>query len=134
MKFDRKLLLIAPTIILVLIVAAIASTGMQLRVLTEAEKTWKDRSEFVSSVESRKRTLSQTQAVELLRISLDVENRRTMAIRSAVDLLYALAAMTLLCVVMLAFGIRRVPREHWPRFKRAGPPADAAAESSSAAP
>jgi len=114
--FDRKLLLIAPTIVLAFIVAGLVYAAVQLHVLGSAASSWKERSDFIASVERQEKTLTQRQAVSLLRLSLDVEDRRTAAIVAAYDLLLALAIMTAACVVVLALAIRRIPREHWPRF------------------
>jgi hypothetical protein len=116
MKLDRKLLLIAPTIVLVFIVAGLIYSALQLRMLTVGSDSLKDRSEYIASVERHERTINAAQAVGLIRLSLDVEARRTAAVKAAQDLLIALAVMTALCCVVLVLGIRRVPREHWPRF------------------
>jgi len=116
MQFDRKLILIAPTIVLAFVVAGLLYAAAQLRVLGSVSETWKDRSDFITAVEHGRRTLDQRQAVGILRLSLDVEAKRTAAINAAYDLLLALAVIAGLCCVALADGIRRVPREHWPRF------------------
>jgi len=129
MKFDRKLLLIAPTIVLVFIVAGLIYASLQLRMLTVGSDGMKDRSDFIASVERGERAINARQAVGLIRLSLDVEARRTAAIKAAYDLLRALAVMCGVCCVVLVLGIRRVPREHWPRFSfgradaEPGPPA-----------
>jgi hypothetical protein len=117
MQFDRKLLLIAPTIVLVFVAAGTLYAAVQLRQLVAGGDTWKARSEFLTSVERGTQTLNQRQAVGLLRLSLDVETRRTAAIDAAYDLLLALAAMSAVCLAVLAFGVSRVPREHWPTFQ-----------------
>jgi hypothetical protein len=116
MKFDNKLLLIAPTIVLGFIVAGLVYASMQLRMLTVGSDSLKERSDFIASVERQERTINAPQAVALIRLSLDVEARRTAAVGAARDLLLALAAMTAVCCVVLSIGIRGVPREHWPRF------------------
>jgi len=129
MKLDRKLLLIAPTIVLVFIVAGLIYAALQLRMLTAGSDSLKDRSDYIASVERKERTINPEQAVGIIRLSLDVEARRTAAVKAAQDLLIALAVMTGLCCVVLVLGIRRVPREHWPRFSfgrtdpNVGPPA-----------
>jgi len=129
MTFDRKLLLIAPTIVLAFIVAGMAYATTQLRVLNSGEDTWKERSNFVAAVERKEKSLTPAQATTLLKLSLDVEARRAAGIRAAHDLLFALAIMTAICVLVLVFAIRRIPREHWPRFNFGG----ASRESSSSA-
>ena len=124
MRLDRKLLLIAPTIVLVLVVAGLVYAAAQLHVLGSVSDTWKERDAFVSSVEHGQRAMTERQAVGLLRLSLDVESRRTAAITASRDLLIALAAIAFASCIALGIGIRSVPREHWPRF-RFGRSADA---------
>jgi hypothetical protein len=115
-RLDRKLLLIAPTIVLVLVVAGMAYAATQLHVLGSVSDTWKERDAFVSSVEHGKRSMTERQAVGLLRLSLDVETKRSAAIVASRELLIVLAGIALLSCGALAAGIRSVPREHWPRF------------------
>lgn len=117
LKFDRKLLLIAPTIVLVFIVAALIYAGVQVRALTSGEDTWSKRREFVAAVAAGEKTMSAEQAVGLLSISLEVEGRRAAALHDAYELLLVLAGITAACCGALSFGIRRVPREHWPRIR-----------------
>jgi hypothetical protein len=117
LKLDRKLLLIAPTIVLVFIVAALAYAGVQIRALTSGEDTWATRRDFVASVAAGQKTMSAEQAVGLLNISLEVEGRRAAALHDAYELLLTLAGITAVCCVVLSFGIRKVPREHWPRLR-----------------
>lgn len=118
MKLDRKLLLIAPAIVLLFIVGGMFYATEQLRVLSRERSTWQERSDFVASVENGKRALAERQALTILRYSLEVERKRTAAIDAASDLLLALSVFAAVCLVVLADGIRRVPREHWPRFER----------------
>jgi hypothetical protein len=115
-RLDRKLLLIAPTIVLVFVVAGMVYAALQLRVLSNVGTTWKDRSDFIASVERGEKTLEQRQSLALLRYSLDVEAKRTEAIVATRDLLIVLSAIAVLSCAALALGIRSVPREHWPRF------------------
>jgi hypothetical protein len=119
-RFDRKLLLIAPTIVLFFIVAGVIYAAVQLHVLGSVSDSWKDRSAFIAAVEAGQKTLETRQAVGLLRLSLDVEARRTAAITATRDLLIALSIMAGVTCCILAVGVRGVPREHWPRlsFKR----------------
>ena len=117
MRLDRKLLLIAPTIVLVFVAAGIVYAALQLRVLSSVGDTWKDRNAFIASVERGERTLDQRQSLGLLRYSLDVEVKRTEAIAATRDLLMVLSAVALASCVTLVFGIRTVPREHWPRLQ-----------------
>ena len=118
MRLDRKLLLIAPTIVLGFVVAGMIYAVVQLRVLSNVGTTWKDRSDFIASVERGDKKLEQRQSLALLRYSLDVEAKRTEAIVATRDLLIVLSAIALLSCGALALGIRTVPREHWPRFGR----------------
>lgn len=89
----------------------------QLHVLSSVSDTWKDRSDFVASVERGEKRLDQRQAMELLDYSLQVESRRTAAITASRDLMITLAAVALVSCGVLAYGIRSVPREHWPRLR-----------------
>jgi hypothetical protein len=115
-RFDRKLLLIAPTIVLFFVAAGVIYSAVQLHVLSSVSETWKERSAFIAAVEAGQKTLETRQAVGLLRLSLDVESRRTAAIVASRDLLIALSIMVVGCCCVLAFGIRGVPRQHWPRL------------------
>ena len=116
MRLDRKLLLIAPAIVLVFVAAGMAYTALQLRVLGSVSDTWKERSDFIASVERGDKTLDQRQAVSLLQFALQVEEKRTAAIAASRDLLITLSIVELVACVVLVFGIRTVPREHWPRL------------------
>ena len=116
MRFDRKLLLIAPTIILFFVAAGVIYAAAQLHVLGSVSETWKERSAFIAAVEAGQKPLETRQAVGLLRLSLDVEARRTAAITASRDLLIALSIMAVVCCCVLAIGIRGVPRQHWPRL------------------
>src|SRR4051812_1943369 len=93
-----------------------AYAATQLHVLGSVSDTWKERDAFVSSVERGQRSMSERQAVGLLRLSLDVETKRSAAIVASRDLLIVLAGIALVSCGALAVGIRSVPREHWPRF------------------
>ncbi len=119
MRLDRKLLLIAPTIVLFCVAAGLIYTANQLHVLGSVSDTWKDRSAFIAAVESGQKTLEARQAVNMLRYSLDVEERRTAAIAASRDLLIVLSIIAVASCVTLGVAIRAVPREHWPRFERA---------------
>lgn len=116
-RLDRKLLLIAPTVVLVFVVAGMVYTTVQLRVLGSGSDSWKDRSDFIAAVERGEKKLDLRQTTDILRLSLTVEARRTDAIAAARDLMIALSAMAFVACGVLAFGIRSVPREHWPRFQ-----------------
>jgi len=115
-RLDRKLLLIAPTIVLVFVVAGLVYATLQLRLLSDAGNSWKDRNTFIASVERGEKTLEPRQSLALLRYSLDAEAKRTDAIVAMRDLLVVLSAIALLSCGVLVLGIRTVPREHWPRF------------------
>lgn len=117
MRLDRKLLLIAPAIVLFFVVAGIVYAGFQMRVLSSVSDTWQERSDFIASVERGEKQLSQQQAMGLLRHALEVESKRTSAIAASRDLLFLLAAIALVSCAVLAIGIRGVPREHWPRLE-----------------
>ncbi len=116
MRLDRKLLLIAPTIVLFFVAAGLIYAATQLHVLQSVGDTWKDRSAFIASVESGQKQLETRQAVTMLRYSLDVEERRTAAISASRDLLIELSIIAVACCIALGIGIRSVPREHWPRL------------------
>jgi len=115
-RLDRKLLLIAPTIVLVCVVAGLLYATLQLHILTDVSSTWKERSDFVSAVQRGEKKMNDGQAVNVLRFALDVEAKRTAAILATRDLLVVLSIMALASCAVLAVGIRSVPREHWPRF------------------
>jgi hypothetical protein len=116
-RLDRKLLLIAPAIVLVFTVAGIAYAAFQMHVLSSVSDTWQGRSDFIASVERGEKQLSQQQAMGLLRHALEVESKRTSAIEANRDLLVVLSAIALVSCGVLAIGIRGVPREHWPRLE-----------------
>ena len=116
MRFDRKLLLIAPTIVLVFVIAGLIYTAMQLHVISSVGETFKERSDFVAAVERGEKTLDARQATGLLKWAMEVEAKRTSAIESIRDLMIALSTVALVCCGVLALGIRSVPREHWPRL------------------
>lgn len=116
MRLDRKLLLIAPTIVLACVIAGMIYTAMQLNLLASVSASWKDRNDFITAVEHGKKPLSERQAMNILRFSLDVEERRTEAITASRDLIGWLAGIAGAACVVLIIGIRSVPREHWPRF------------------
>ena len=117
MRLDRKLLLIAPAIVLVLVVAGMLYASEQLHVLAEVSGSERDRSDFIAAVAAGKKPLNEQQAVELLRWQLEVESRRTAAIAASRDLMLELAAIAFVACAVLGIGIRGVPREHWPRFR-----------------
>lgn len=116
MRLDRKLLLIAPAIVLVLVVGGMLYASEQLHVLANVSSSEKDRGDFIAAVAAGKKPLTNRQAVELLQWSLEVESRRTAAITASRDLLIELSAIGLVSCVVLGIGISGVPREHWPRF------------------
>jgi hypothetical protein len=115
-RLDRKLLLIAPAIVLVLVVAGMLYASTQLHLLAKAGSGAKDRAEFINAVAAGKKPLSERQAVELLQWEIEAESRRTAAIVASRDLLIELSAIALVSCIVLVIGIRGVPREHWPRF------------------
>jgi hypothetical protein len=115
-RLDKKLLLIAPAIVLFFVVAGMLYAAMQLRVLGGVGDSFKDRSDFIAAAERGEKTLTQRQSTGLLRLSLDVETRRTAAINATEELLVVLAGIAFVSCIVLVVGIRSVPREHWPRF------------------
>jgi len=119
-RLDKKLLLIAPTIVLVLVVAGMVYAAVQLHVLASVSETEKDRDAFIASVERGEKPLDPRQSLSLLRVGLDVETKRTAAIVASRDLLVELAAIGLVSCIVLAVGVRSVPRPYWPRFGEAG--------------
>jgi len=122
-RLDRKLLLIAPTIVLVFVVAGIVYAANQMHVLASVSDTLGERREFVAAVEKGEKPLDQRQALNIIHAQFDVEARRSAALTAARDLLIELSAIAVASVGVLAMGIRSVPREHWPRmsFRREQP-------------
>jgi hypothetical protein len=110
MRLDRKFLLIAPSLVLVLVVAGLFYTVTKLRQIVEASEGWDRRDAYIASVEHGQRQLDARKAVGLVRLSLDAERRRTEAIRAATELLVVLGTMNLACAVALLLTIRRLPR------------------------
>lgn len=119
MRLDRKLLLIAPTIVLFCVAAGLIYASIQLHVLESLGDSWKDRSTFIASVESGEKKIETRQAVTMLRYSLDVEARRTAAITASRDLLVTLSIVAAVSCLVLGIGVRSVPRQHWPKLGRA---------------
>jgi hypothetical protein len=117
-KFDRKLLLIAPTIVLFCVGFGVAYAAAELHVLTTVSDSWRDRSDFIAAVDRGEKHIDERQALSILKFSLDVEAKRTAAITASRDLLIVLAAVGLASCAVLAVGVRAVPRQHWPRFGR----------------
>jgi hypothetical protein len=116
MKFDRKLLLIIPAVVLVCVCGGMFYVASQLRLAANGSSNWTDRRDYIAAVERGERALDPRQAVSLARIALDVEARRTVAIEAAYQLLIVLSGMLLASCVVLVIGVRGVRREHWPRF------------------
>ena len=116
MRLDRKLLLIAPAIVLACVVAGMIYAAVELHVLARSSDTLAARKEFVDAVARGEKPLDQRQAVGILQVALDVEAKRSAAIMASRDLLIELAVVALVAWAVLAYGIRGVPREHWPRF------------------
>jgi len=83
---------------------------VQLRQLTVVGETWKSRNEYVSAAERGQKPLSEKQALNILRYSLDTEAKRTDAIAAEVGLLVLLSAIAAVSVVTLVAGVRAVPR------------------------
>ena len=110
MRLDRKFFLIAPTLVLSLVVAGMFYTATRLRQVVEASDNWQRRSEYVASIEQVQKKITNGKAVQLVRLSLEAERRRTSAIVATNELLLTLGSMTLACCVVLLWAIRGVPR------------------------
>jgi hypothetical protein len=110
MRLDRKFLLIAPTLVLGVIVAGMFYTATRLRQIVEASDNWQRRSDYVASIEHGQRRITNEKAVQLVRLSLEAERRRTDAITATNELLLTLGLMTLACCAALLWTIRGVPR------------------------
>src|SRR5438093_10326582 len=110
MRLDRKFFLIAPTLVLALIVAGLFYTATRLRQVVEASDNWQRRSDYVASIEQGQKKITSEKAVQLVRLSLEAERRRTSAIVATNDLLLTLGAITLVCCAVLPWAIRGVPR------------------------
>ena len=119
MRLDRKLLLIAPAIVLAFVVAGMVYTAVELHVLARSSDTLAERKEFVDEVARGQKPLDQQRAVGLLQVALDVEAKRSAAIVASRDLLIELSAVASVAWLALALGIRSVPRQYWPRFGKA---------------
>lgn len=116
MRLDKKLLLIAPAIVLALVVAGMVYTAVELHVLARSSDTLAGRQEFIDQVARGEKPLDQSQAVRILQVALEVEGKRSAAIVASRDLLLELSAVALVAWGFLIVGIRAVPRQHWPRF------------------
>lgn len=116
MRLDRKLLLIAPTIVLVFVAAGMIYAAVQMHVLAGVSETLPTRRTFITAVERGEKPLDQRQAINIIKAQFDVEDRRSNALNATRDLLELLSTIALASIGMLAFGIRSVPREHWPRL------------------
>lgn len=116
MRLDRKLLLIAPTIVLVFVVAGMLYAAIQMHILASVSDTLATRRAFVAAVERGEKRLDERQALNVIHAQFDVEARRSAALSAARDLLAVLSAIALVSTGVLAIGIRSVPREHWPRI------------------
>ena len=110
MRLDRKFLLIAPTIVLGCVVMGMIYATAQLRFLTDLGGTWNERNEYVSAAERGEKPLTEKQALNILRYSLDTEAKRTEAIRAEESLLILLTTVAVLCLGVLVMGVRGVPR------------------------
>ncbi|HKW10578.1 MAG TPA: hypothetical protein VJO33_09370 [Gemmatimonadaceae bacterium] len=110
MRLDRKFLLIAPTLVLALIGAGMLYTASRLRQIVEGSDNWQMRSDYVTAIEHGQRRITNEKAVQLVRLSLDAEQKRTGAIEATNELLLTLGAMTLVCFVVLLWTIKGVPR------------------------
>jgi hypothetical protein len=110
MRFDRKFYLIAPTLVLVFIVAGVFYTATRLQQIVAASDNWQRRSDYVAQIEHGQRHITNEKAVELVRLSLEAEHVRSGAIIATNELLLTLGLMTLLCCGALLWAIKGVPR------------------------
>ena len=110
MRLDRKFYLIAPTLVLVLIVAGVIYTTTRLQQIVAASDNLQRRADYVAQIERGQRHITNEKAVQLVRLSLEAEHVRTSAIVAANELLLTLAAMTFLCCGVLLWAIKGVPR------------------------
>ena len=110
MRFDRKFYLIAPTLVLVLIVAGVFYTTTRLRQIVAASDNLQRRIDYVTQVEHGQRHITNEKAVQLVRLSLEAEQVRSSAIIATNELLLTLGAMTFLCCGALLWAIKGVPR------------------------
>lgn len=124
MRLDRKLLLIAPTIVLALVVAGMVYAAVQLHVLSSVSDTLDERRAFIAAVKQGAKPLDQRQALGIIDAQFEVETKRSAALVAARDLLAVLSVIALVSLVVLGAGVRSVPREHWPKISlRRGEPA-----------
>jgi hypothetical protein len=110
MRFDRKFYLIAPTLVLVLIVAGVFYTASRLREIVAASDNLQRRMDYVAQIEKGQRHITNEKAVQLVRLSLEAEQVRSGAIIATNELLLTLGAMTFLCCAALLWAIKGVPR------------------------
>ena len=100
-----------------------AYAAVELHVLARSSDTLAARKEFVDAVARGEKPLEQRQAVGILQVALDAEAKRSAAIAASRDLLIELSAVAFVAWAVLVYGIRGVPREHWPRFGQRTPSA-----------
>ena len=85
MRLDRKLLLIAPTIVLLFVFAGFIYTAAELRVLSSVSNNWQDRNDYIAAVQRGEKPLEPSKALVLLQFALDAEAKRTAAIPTSPD-------------------------------------------------
>jgi len=110
MRFDRKFYLIAPTLVLVFIVAGVFYTATRLRQIVAASDNLQRRMDYVAQIEKGQRHITNEKAVQLVRLSLEAEHVRSSAIIATNELLLTLGAMIFLCCGALLWAIKGVPR------------------------
>jgi hypothetical protein len=110
MKLDKKFLLIAPTIVLVFIVAGLFYTTTRLNVIVESSANLPQRIAYITAVEQGKRQITNAKAIQIVDLSLEAERRRTAAIVAANELLLTLGAMMFGCCGALFWVISGIPR------------------------
>lgn len=111
MRVDRKLLLILPTVVLVLVTAGLFYTASRLQLIVRGSDDLARRTAFIAAVDRGEKHLTTTQALGIIHYSLEAEGNRTAAIIAVHDLLQLVAWITLACCVLLIVTIRRIPRQ-----------------------
>jgi hypothetical protein len=112
MRLDRKLLLIIPSFVLVLVIAGIFYATTRLQVLVAASDNWQTRSDYVTTLERGERAIQPLQAAQIVRVALEAERRSSAAVVAARQLLLLLAWIGAACCAILMLGVRSAPRQY----------------------
>lgn len=111
MRLDRKMFLIVPSFVLVLVVAGMFYAATRLQLLVAASDNWKTRSDYVASVERGERAIQPLQAAQIVRVSLEAERRSSAAVAAARQLLLLLGWIGAASCALLLIGVRGAPRQ-----------------------